>query len=616
MEYYGYAERSADSQVDWSAISKSMSDMLTEKNKIREDKKAALDQASRDASNHLVDVPLGQHVGANEFALRFTDNASKYQLMQDRLLKQGALGLKEYTVARQNLLDDTDKTFKMLGNFKTQADEIMARTDAGENQKLELEQMSRISDWGNLDQSDLYINPTTGSMTIGRVTTQTIDGKTVRTMTKNPKEFTTISNANATMYERHNKFNLNTPVDNIVDKMGDQLDVLRNYGSETRAGNIISVLDVTRKTGATDKNGVVQSFLKMEDNAIEGILSNKYDRLSLLTENIATKNGLPYRFVYTPEEAKGHPEAIYMETQAGSGRTVPVLSEEQMYDSTEYLRSQMRLRYDKKTTMNPYNEPTKQKTEADYKGEESTKRKIESASLWNEVYSANTPEERKVALEAVLQSPFAQARGIKDIDFTSKPGFMIIKNDDPKLNSQPIDLANVKNLGGWSRIGAAIHGITDKNIISKATGGGSPGFSRQMEYEGLGRVSRGGSVEAEYKNYIDSTTPELTTAISSGKSGASTEELQSLYGDLGFKFKNNNPLIGNTVIITAPLKGEKGEKPTTTIIDVSNKAKAQEAIKKFISANLNPEKLDVLSKQGRFETGAVPTENETPGELD
>ena len=90
MEYYGYAERSADSQVNWATIGKGMTDMLSETNRIREAKKDAIDQASRDYSKTLTEVPLGEHVGAREYALRFASNASEYILMQDRLLKSGA----------------------------------------------------------------------------------------------------------------------------------------------------------------------------------------------------------------------------------------------------------------------------------------------------------------------------------------------------------------------------------------------------------------------------------------------------------------------------------------------------------------------------------------------
>ena len=231
MEYYGYAERSADSQIDWSTIGKNMSDMLMEKNRIREEKKEALAQSSRNYSNHLTEIPLGEHVSARESALRFADNASKYQLMQDRLLQQGALSLKDYTVARQNLMDDTDKAFTMYGKFQEQATEKLKRNREGKSQKLELEGMKKIQGWGNFNESDLYINPTTGSLTIGKVTNQDIDGKKVRSMSQNPGDFTTISNASATMYENYDKFDFAPKVDEIVGKMGDQLNVIRKYGS-------------------------------------------------------------------------------------------------------------------------------------------------------------------------------------------------------------------------------------------------------------------------------------------------------------------------------------------------------------------------------------------------
>lgn len=43
--YYKYAERSADSQVNWAEVGKGISDMLTEGAKLREEKKAAYEEA-------------------------------------------------------------------------------------------------------------------------------------------------------------------------------------------------------------------------------------------------------------------------------------------------------------------------------------------------------------------------------------------------------------------------------------------------------------------------------------------------------------------------------------------------------------------------------------------
>ena len=40
--YYKYAERSADSQVNWAEVGKGISDMLADEVKIREEKKAEI----------------------------------------------------------------------------------------------------------------------------------------------------------------------------------------------------------------------------------------------------------------------------------------------------------------------------------------------------------------------------------------------------------------------------------------------------------------------------------------------------------------------------------------------------------------------------------------------
>jgi len=51
--YYKYAERSADSQINWAEVGKNMSDMLKEETRIREEKKAAIDAASREFGQTL-----------------------------------------------------------------------------------------------------------------------------------------------------------------------------------------------------------------------------------------------------------------------------------------------------------------------------------------------------------------------------------------------------------------------------------------------------------------------------------------------------------------------------------------------------------------------------------
>ena len=59
--YYGYVERDVANQTDWSAITKSMNDMLTTESKRREDKKGAIDQASREFGKVLTNAPGSSH---------------------------------------------------------------------------------------------------------------------------------------------------------------------------------------------------------------------------------------------------------------------------------------------------------------------------------------------------------------------------------------------------------------------------------------------------------------------------------------------------------------------------------------------------------------------------
>ena len=71
--YYKYVDREVDSQVNWAEIGKSMTDMLSNEAKAREDKKAALDQATRDELKVLADQPTGQSESARAMAIKYGD---------------------------------------------------------------------------------------------------------------------------------------------------------------------------------------------------------------------------------------------------------------------------------------------------------------------------------------------------------------------------------------------------------------------------------------------------------------------------------------------------------------------------------------------------------------
>ena len=165
--YYKYAEREAESRINWAEVGKTMSDTIGEELKIREEKKKRIDDASREFGQILENAPLGEMRGFNDWTLDFAENAQKALLMQDTLLKSGQLSLKDYTLQRQNLLDGTSNSFKVIKTWNDDFSEAKKKLEAGEldaQSQYELMQMERL---GNFNSHSLFINPTTFKVSLG-----------------------------------------------------------------------------------------------------------------------------------------------------------------------------------------------------------------------------------------------------------------------------------------------------------------------------------------------------------------------------------------------------------------------------------------------------------------
>jgi hypothetical protein len=262
-------------------------------------------------------------------------------------------------------------------------------------------------------------------------------------MSQNPGDFTTIANAQANLYGRDDKYKYEEPLKAWVGTLGEELTVLRQFGSETRAGSISSLLSIKQRSEKI--NGVIKSFEASETEAINGMIGNDFNRLSILTENIKTVNGQPFKFVYSEKDRTSEND-LYMKKDPNSGMTVPQFTEKQSKMATEFIRGQARLQYDNKQTITPYTEPTKRSaSEAEIATGESRKSKIATASLWNNYYLESDPAKKNNVLQAILGSPEAKAQGIIGIDAESEPGFLLIKNDTDS-QSRRIKLSDIKHI--------------------------------------------------------------------------------------------------------------------------------------------------------------------------
>lgn len=95
--YYKYKSREGEDQIDWRGITQGITDDLTKIATDRENKRQAIDEAVLTNLETLSDKPQGQDAGQNQIIANYAEQASAIALANQKLLKSGAITLKEYT---------------------------------------------------------------------------------------------------------------------------------------------------------------------------------------------------------------------------------------------------------------------------------------------------------------------------------------------------------------------------------------------------------------------------------------------------------------------------------------------------------------------------------------
>lgn len=604
--YYKYAEREADSYINWAEIGKSMSDMLANENKVREEKKAALDEASRQFGIELSKAPQGQSKLMNEWALKYAGDAQSARLMQDQLLKSGQLKLNDYLIMRQNVTDGTTQAFDLIKEYQTEFENKWNRMKEDKSQDAEQWFMAEAEGFGNFNETQLYINPTDGKVNIAYKEPQVIDGKTVYTMSANPNRFTDINALRNRIKGTFDKYDVDTNMETYVKGLGKELNALviakGTYGS---TGLTSEILDITkRKNLPKDLQGIVMDFEQAETKALRGQLANPWNTSSILTNSldIEPTTQKPYTFTWDETDAKNNPEKILM-TNKSSGAPVPKFSAQQEQQALEYLRTQARLRYDKEekliTTAQAQLQDRRPRTDAEMGREE--KRNMAKNFAQNLVYT--------------LTGDYSQSdAGTKYL--TAKSGLKIIKNMDSitvigengkqqEFKFQVEDAVSTPKSLVKSFIGAVnTLGLNEDDVLKefdKLLPKGA-NINRWTEAEGYTQATPTQET-ADYTENVLAETAGTKSLIIPDKATATANNLTSKFKRLGFTFTAEEDDWGGTtdnIIITAKNKKKSGP------IAVDNFDNL-ETINAFIEENYDP---DAAAKAFK----AKPTEKK--GELD
>ena len=341
--FYGYAERDAESYVDWSQIGSDISEMLNEEISRRVTLKTDLDKASREYGETLANAPTGEHKGATDFVTDLSSNAMQARLVQDRLLKSGQLKVKDYLLMRENLKSGTQQVFDVAKKFQEEFSRKTERMTKEESSKFEQYLFKLTEGFSNFNNSGAYINPTNYQVSLAKKKRVDVgDGKHVYHMSKDPQDFFTVNELNNFVTTDVDVFNVSGALDKLATKAGDRLQTITYYDSGKDGYVELSIADVTGdvydKNLTDDQKRLVDKYREAEKLEIQNLTSNAYNATSILTDYIGkASNGKDFRFVWSAEEAAKHEEAILLEKDPDSGFAVPKISEKQ----EEYMADEL-----------------------------------------------------------------------------------------------------------------------------------------------------------------------------------------------------------------------------------------------------------------------------------
>jgi hypothetical protein len=576
--FYKYAERNADSYIDWAEVGKDVTTMLSDENKRREDEKAELDRVTKESFDALANGPQGEHEGINQWWLDYADNGSKYLKLQDDLLKSGRLKVRDFVKNRQNLMDGTDQATKLVKSYQDEWADKMAREKDDKNQYLETWATASVEGFADFSRSRLYINPATGAVSVAMMTKKNVDGKDIYTMDDNPTSFMTVNEMQGRIKAKFDKFDVDNALDQYVGSLGENIQLIEDIAKTTGAKTISSVLDPTSKS----YNDVAFNFVKAETDALTSLMANPYNISSIMTENIKGKGGKAYDFTQSEDEAKRDKTKIFVYTDPKSGMVTPRPTDEQKADVLEWLRSQARLRYDKKMKV----EDVKYKAEYppipmqqwQWEAAQENQKLATAANYLSKLYNG-TDAEVKSAVDFFngfsttskmsrdkdgISITYADGR-TKDISFkTGDKGDKLKTLEDFAVSAAPALLGDNVNITDIKR------GLVPTKGIS---------FNQNASYTSTTTPKE--DPNTTYGNIVSTKLSGTKQAIKNTEENA-IRNLGSIYGDLGFIFESDNKDGKSQITVTAPNK-----KSATFNVNLSDNDadKSSKIINSFIKAN-------------------------------
>ena len=374
--YYGYVKRDVADQTDWSAITKSMNDMLTTEAKRREDKKADIDKASREFGKVLSDSEGSSYMSLNEFWLDGANSIQEARRMQDTLLKSGRLNYKDYIAQRQNLTDGSNELIGLVKGFNSKWDAVKNDPNAS---AFDYANLANVQGFGNFTDYRAWTNPTDGRISLGK---RVLNEKTGQyELSKDSNDFKEVNSLKNRMSQRAPKFDYEKATDEISKRLG-------RYVKAELKGAAATIENVKKLPG----------YEKMLNQYLDAIVIDDFNAASITTDGFGV-----YDYTYDKAEADKDADKIYIgtnEMQPGSGLTNPKLTDKQRTKAKELLKINLESKLDYIETAAPRFKPDspRQKSVYEIQQENELKTNVDLAEQIANAITATTAEESSQSL--------------------------------------------------------------------------------------------------------------------------------------------------------------------------------------------------------------------------
>jgi hypothetical protein len=560
MTYYKYAEREANSQINWAEVSKGLTDTITQIDQDRQAKKAAIDDATRKDMLTLADAPKGENTTASEWTIKYANDMMNYRLTIDRLLKSGKMSLRDYQVAAQNSKDSTNLVFTISKEYQDEYKSIMDRKRAGDSSRFEVEMAAMNESLANISSTVPYINSTNGMVYLA---TGVPGEDGVQKMGDNYVSLQALRNRVKTKID---KYDLSAGLASAASELGEYTISEIGRTGFRRTGIVTDISDPTLRS----------TYTQWEDATVKNIMASNYQLASILADNMNTnpRTGGQYRITTNKAEfdADKSGDVVLMANENGSGIVMPQFKEEQRKDVEAFIKGQIKNFIDQKTEKRPFQEPgIDYAPQYVYEAGRENKEKQNALLLWNRYYTSPTTSGKEAAKAGILGTDMAIQQGLIDIDSSDPANIKLIYDNPIKNRSIPL-LKNGRPVRGdeWARAGSEFTGISDDRILSKYSKNKFGGSAEQLKDIKGGRQGRNELYDNFRASLADQPVKDLVDADNAEETAAALNAAYSQYGlsfdynESGFTdevvIKYKGKQIGNAIPVDSKESGAAGIK--------------------------------------------------------